>query len=380
MTVSLNPASQTAGSLTSATPVPSATSPLAAAPPLVLDVQDLRISLPTRAGRLQAVRGIDLRIARGATLGLVGESGCGKSLTALSLLRLLPRGAHIEAARMNFDGVDLLAASEPRMNALRGDRIAMVFQEPMTALNPTFTIGQQLMTVYRSHRKDGAAAARTRALHLLDRVGISNGAARLQQYPHELSGGMRQRVLIAMALMCEPELIVADEPTTALDVTIQKQILELLKTLQQEMGLAVLLITHDLGVVSHYTDDVSVMYAGQIVESGPTAQVLADPSHPYTRGLLDSIPTVTRRAAHERLAIIPGVVPALTETPKACVFAPRCAYAAPVCNGAPPVLSEVEIAVPSPAQRLLPAMPTDLPLPSGAQRLRRCHAPFGARP
>ena len=323
----------------------------------VLDVRDLRISLPTRAGLLQAVRGIDLRIERGATLGLVGESGCGKSLTALSLLRLLPRGARVDAQRMTFDGVDLLTARDRQMNALRGDRIAMVFQEPMTALNPTFTIGQQLMTVYRSHRADGAAAARTRALHLLERVGISNGPARLDQYPHELSGGMRQRVLIAMALMCEPELIIADEPTTALDVTIQKQILELLKTLQQEMGLAVLLITHDLGVVSHYTDDVSVMYAGQIVESGPTAQVLSAPAHPYTQGLLDSIPQVTRRVSSERLAIIPGVVPALTQTPDACVFAPRCRHAADLCAGPPPMLTAY-----------------------GSQRLRRCHAPFEARP
>ncbi|MGE6915169.1 ABC transporter ATP-binding protein [Achromobacter kerstersii] len=323
----------------------------------VLDVQDLRIAIPTRAGLLQAVRGIDLRIARGATLGLVGESGCGKSLTALSLLRLLPRGARIDAQRMTFDGVDLLTARDRQMNALRGDRIAMVFQEPMTALNPTFTIGQQLMTVYRSHRTDGAAAARARALHLLDRVGIANGPARLDQYPHELSGGMRQRVLIAMALMCEPELIIADEPTTALDVTIQKQILELLKTLQQEMGLAVLLITHDLGVVSHYTDDVSVMYAGQIVESGPTAQVLSAPAHPYTQGLLGSIPQVTRRVSSERLAIIPGVVPALTQTPDACVFAPRCRHASDICAGPPPLLTVYD-----------------------SQRLRRCHAPFEARP
>lgn len=326
------------------------------APAPVLDVQNLRITLPTRSGMLQAVRGIDLRIERGATLGLVGESGCGKSLTALSLLRLLPAGARVAADKLAFDGEDLRNASARRMNALRGDRIAMVFQEPMTALNPTFTIGQQLMTVYRSHRPDGAAAARARALYLLDRVGIANAAARLDQYPHELSGGMRQRVLIAMALMCGPELIVADEPTTALDVTIQKQILELLKTLQQEMGLAVLLITHDLGVVSHYTDHVAVMYAGQIVEAGPTANVLAQPGHPYTRGLLDSIPQVTHRTASQRLPIIPGVVPALTQTPEACVFAPRCHHAADICEGAPPLL-----------------------LPYGTHGQRRCHAPFEER-
>lgn len=321
----------------------------------VLDVKNLRITLPTQAGMLQAVRGIDLQIAKGQTLGLVGESGCGKSLTALSLLRLLPNNAKISADHMAFDDQDLMRVSERRLNALRGDRIAMVFQEPMTALNPTFTIGQQMMSVFRSHRPDGAEAARARALHLLDRVGIDRPQTRLGQFPHELSGGMRQRVLIAMALMCGPELIVADEPTTALDVTIQKQILELLKTLQQEMGLAVLLITHDLGVVSHYTDHVSVMYAGEIVESGPTADVLARPGHPYTRGLLESIPQVTRRHPGQRLPIIPGVVPALTQTPDACVFAPRCRHAANVCKGAPPALTWF-----------------------AEQRLRRCHAPFEA--
>lgn len=322
----------------------------------VLAVKNLRISLPTPAGMLQAVRGIDLQIQKGQTLGLVGESGCGKSLTALSLLRLLPSHAQITADHMVFDNQDLMRISERRLNALRGDRIAMVFQEPMTALNPTFTIGQQLLSVFHSHRPDGTEAARARALHLLDRVGIDKPQTRLGQYPHELSGGMRQRVLIAMALMCGPELIVADEPTTALDVTIQKQILELLKTLQQDMGLAVLLITHDLGVVAHYTDNVAVMYAGEIVESGPTGQVLAQPGHPYTQGLLDSIPQVTRRNVGRRLPIIPGVVPALTQTPKSCVFAPRCRYAADACKGAPPALA-----------------------PFAELRHRRCHAPFEAR-
>ena len=321
----------------------------------ILSVRDLRITLPTARGDLHAVRGINLDIARGATLGLVGESGCGKTLTALSLLRLLPPSARVQAERMDFDGKDLQGLSARQINALRGNRLSMVFQEPMTALNPTFTIGQQLTAVYRAHRRDGGALER--ALYLLDKVGIANGAARLNLYPHELSGGMRQRVLIAMALMCEPEFIVADEPTTALDVTIQKQILELLRSLQEELGLAVLLITHDLGVVAHYTDRIAVMYAGEIVESGATKDILAKPAHPYTRGLLDSIPQVRSRMPGARLPIIPGAVPAMTEIPDACVFAPRCASAADVCTGSAPAL-----------------------LPNGAGRMRRCHAPFEVQP
>ncbi|MDQ8032952.1 MAG: ABC transporter ATP-binding protein [Bordetella sp.] len=326
-------------------------------PAPLLQVRNLRIDLPTRAGLLHAVRGIDLDIARGETLGLVGESGCGKSLTALSLLRLQPSAARVSADTLAFDGADLLRAGERQVNALRGNRVAMVFQEPMTALNPTFTIGQQLTAVYRAHRRDGARAARARALELLERVGISEPVVRLGQYPHELSGGMRQRVLIAMALMCEPELIVADEPTTALDVTVQKQILELLRTLQRDLGLAVLLITHDLGVVAHYTDRVAVMYAGEIVESGATAEVLGRPGHPYTRGLLARIPRVHARAGAGRLPVIAGVVPALTEVPAACVFAPRCTNAAEICRTRAPAL-----------------------LPHLGTRLRRCHAPFETTP
>lgn len=319
----------------------------------LLSLRDLRITLPTPRGLLHAVRGIDLDIARGTTLGLVGESGCGKSLTALSLLRLLPDAAKVTASRLRFDGQELLTLNDRQMNALRGDRISMVFQEPMTALNATFTIGQQLTAVYRAHRRASASEASARAVYLLEKVGISNPAARLKQYPHELSGGMRQRVLIAQALMCEPELIVADEPTTALDVTIQKQILDLLRSLQQELGLAVLLITHDLGVVAHYTDQIAVMYAGEIVEAGATADILAQPGHPYTRGLLNSIPQVHHRVPSQRLPIIPGVVPALTDITPGCVFAPRCPYAAAICTQQTPALT-----------------------PNGEHRLRRCYAPF----
>ncbi|WP_187394959.1 ABC transporter ATP-binding protein [Pigmentiphaga aceris] len=321
-----------------------------------LDVRNLHITLPTRAGLLHAVRGIDLRIDKGETLGLVGESGCGKSLTALSLLKLLPHGAKVRADRMAFDGHDLLSVGDRAINRLRGDRISMVFQEPMTALNPTFTIGAQLRAVYLSHRRGERAQAQACALHLLEKVGIGDAARRLEQYPHELSGGMRQRVLIAMALMCGPDLIVADEPTTALDVTVQKQILDLLKTLQQEMGLAILLITHDLGLVAHYTDRVSVMYAGQIVESGRTDTVLRHAGHPYTQGLLDCLPMGGSRAPGQPLAVIPGVVPALLEPPTQCAFAPRCAHAAPVCNNVPPDLIAI-----------------------GAAHTRRCYAPFEAR-
>ena len=366
----------------------------------ILRVRNLRISLPTHSGTLQAVRGIDLDIPSGATLGLVGESGCGKSLTALSLMRLQPPAARVSADVLSFAGQDLLAARDRELNALRGNRIAMVFQEPMTALNPTFTVGQQLTAVYRAHRRDDRAAARARALELLERVGITEPAMRLGQYPHELSGGMRQRVLIAMALMCEPELIVADEPTTALDVTVQKQILELLRTLQRDLGLAVLLITHDLGVVAHYTDRVAVMYAGEIVESGATAEVLRRPAHPYTRGLLASIPRVRTTAAvpepafpqqqrqvervkaqRSRLPIIPGVVPALTAIAPACVFAPRCPHTADICRErAPALLPYAGACTDTGAVVSAGAHPRTATGASPGARLRRCHAPFEAAP
>lgn len=319
----------------------------------ILDVANLRISLPTARGMLHAVRGIDLRILKGQTLGLVGESGCGKSLTALSILKILPRDAQLSADTMAFREHDLLGLPPNRMNALRGERISMIFQEPMTALNPTFTIGSQLGDVFRHHRRATRRAAEERAVYLLERVGIRDPGLRLSQYPHQLSGGLRQRVLIAMALMCEPELIIADEPTTALDVTVQLQILELLKDLQAEFGLAMLLITHDLGVVARFADHVSVMYAGQILESGRATDILSRPRHPYTEGLLDCIPQPSDRLSGRSLPVIPGMVPSLLEVVPACAFAPRCPYAAEVCTHSVPALE-----------------------PYGEGLYRRCFAPF----
>lgn len=322
----------------------------------LLSIDNLRIQLPVSGGLLHAVRGVSLQVQAGTTHCLVGESGCGKSLTALSLLGLLPAGARTTADAMDFDGQDLRTLSSRQFNALRGERIAMIFQEPMTALNPVFTIGDQLMRVYRHHRRSTQAQAEARALHLLERVGIPDPPTRMKQYPHHLSGGQRQRVLIAMALMCSPDLIVADEPTTALDVTVQQQILELLADLQRELGLALLLITHDLGVVARYADAVSVMYAGEIVESGPAQTVLRTPRHPYTRGLLDCIPQPGAEAAGRNLPVIPGMVPSLLQVAPGCTFASRCAHANEVCRSQAPALVALD-----------------------AVRMRRCHAPFEAR-
>ena len=299
----------------------------------LLEVTDLRVSIPLEDGVLNPVRGISFKVDKGETLCIVGESGCGKSLTSLSLMRLLPTRARTSASALRFVGKDLLALSEREMNALRGDRMAMIFQEPMTSLNPAYTIGNQLAEVYLRHRGGTARAAHERAIHLLERVGVTGAAERLRQYPHQLSGGLRQRVMIAMALMCEPQLIIADEPTTALDVTVQAQILRLLKELQREMGMAMILITHDLGVVARVADRVAVMYAGQIVESGNARQVFAEPSHPYTRGLLQCIPIPGQVQPGQRLGAIPGVVPSLTGELAGCAFANRCELAQAECRG-----------------------------------------------
>src|SRR5690606_32519343 len=251
----------------------------------LLEIRGLRVDIPVAGGILHAVRGIDLDVRRGETVCLVGESGCGKSLSALAVMDLLPVRAQRTAERLAFRGADLLAASGKRMNAIRGDRIAMVFQEPMTALNPCWTIGNQLVEVLLRHKGGSRAAARDRAVSLLERVGIPAAASRLGQYPHQLSGGLRQRVMIAMALMCGPDLLIADEPTTALDVTIQAQILLLLRDLQREFEMGLLLITHDLGIVARIADHVAVMYAGQIVETGSASALFGRPLHPYTQGL-----------------------------------------------------------------------------------------------
>jgi peptide/nickel transport system ATP-binding protein len=300
----------------------------AAATP-VLEVEDLRVDIETAAGALHAVSGVSFQVSLGETLSLVGESGCGKTMTALSLLRLLPASAHMTARRLALEGQDLQTLDAAAIANLRGDRMAMVFQDPMTALNPVYTIGNQLTEIYLQHRKAGMAEARERAEYLLSRVGIADPKMRLRQFPHELSGGLRQRMMIAMALMCEPKLIVADEPTTALDVTVQAQILALLKDLQREFGMGLVLITHDLGVVGHVADKVAVMYAGRIVESGLVGDIFSRPEHPYTRGLLECIPSSTAPA--ERLGTIPGLVPSLIGPQQGCSFRNRCQIAVPEC-------------------------------------------------
>jgi peptide/nickel transport system ATP-binding protein len=299
------------------------------APPAdpVLEVRALETFFFTDQGVARAVDGVSFSVGRGETVALVGESGCGKTVTSLSILGLVPDppGRIMPGSSIRLRGEELVGASEERLRRIRGNEVSMIFQEPMTSLNPVFTIGEQIVEPLRLHRKMGRAAARDRAIGLLQEVGIPEPARRFDEYPHQLSGGMRQRVMIAMALACEPALLIADEPTTALDVTIQAQILELLAALQERHGMAVLLVTHDLGVVAEVADRVVVMYAGQVVETGTAAEVFASPTHPYTEGLLGSIPRVDRVGG--RLTPIPGVVPAPTDWPPGCRFADRCRYA-----------------------------------------------------
>jgi peptide/nickel transport system ATP-binding protein len=305
----------------------------------LLEVDDLTVDIATRDGPLHAVAGVSFTLDRGETLAIVGESGSGKSLTSLALMNLLPRRAQRRATRLVFDGIDLMKAPEARVRSLRGNRMAMIFQEPMTSLNPSYSIGNQLVEAMRAHRPVTAAAARERAVHLLEKVGIPAAARRLNQYPHQLSGGLRQRVMIAMALMCAPDLIIADEPTTALDVTIQAQILHLLADLKTEFGMAMILISHDLGVVARVADKVAVMYAGHVVESGAARPVFRHARHPYTRGLLNCIPVPGRTAPGQPLGAIPGQLPNLIGPQQGCVFRARCAFAAPECAGAIPVVT-----------------------------------------
>jgi peptide/nickel transport system ATP-binding protein len=304
---------------------------------VILEVGGLSVDIATPRGALHAVRDISFSVKSGETLCLVGESGCGKSMTSLAIMDLLPKAATRTARRLAFSGEDLGKASRKRVNALRGDRMAMIFQEPMTALNPAYTIGNQLVEAYRQHRSASEAEARERAVYLLGKVGIASAAQRLGQYPHQLSGGLRQRVMIAMALMCGPDLLIADEPTTALDVTIQAQILRLLADLQRELGIAMVLITHDLGIVARIADRVAVMYAGQIVEEGPTASLFANPRHPYTQGLIDCIPVPGRTVPGGRLGVIPGVVPSLIGEIRGCSFRDRCSHARDICAATVPV-------------------------------------------
>ncbi|MCS6797130.1 MAG: ABC transporter ATP-binding protein [Myxococcota bacterium] len=305
----------------------------------LLEVRDLAVAFHTDEGVVRAVDGVDLDVAEGATLGLVGESGCGKSVTSLALLRLLPEPAgRIERGSVRFEGRDLLALSEREMCRIRGDRIAMIFQEPASALNPVYTVGDQIAEALRLHRGLGRKAARARAIELLAEVGIPAPAERVHAYPHQLSGGMRQRVMIAMALCCRPRLLIADEPTTALDVTIQAQILDLLGRLQRELGMSVILITHDLGVVAELAEQVVVMYAGKVVERAPTRALFAEPLHPYTQGLMRSVPGFGDNARARRLPTIPGVVPDLRALPPGCRFADRCDRVEPACRQAQPPL------------------------------------------
>ncbi|GGF49209.1 peptide ABC transporter ATP-binding protein [Azorhizobium oxalatiphilum] len=309
----------------------------------LLEVQNLVIDIPTDAGVLHAVSGISFSLERGETLAIVGESGSGKSLTSLALMDLLPRRAQRKADRIAFDGTDLQSISASGMRKLRGNRMAMIFQEPMTSLNPSYTIGNQLMEALTCHRRVPAKEARDRAIHLLEKVGITAADKRMGQYPHQLSGGLRQRVMIAMALMCGPDLIIADEPTTALDVTIQAQILHLIADLQKEFGMAVILITHDLGVVARVADKVGVMYAGRLVETGSARDVFKDPRHPYTRGLLECIPVPGRTQPGMPLGAIRGQVPNLIGKLEGCAFRNRCDFAAGECAGTIP------LAAPTPA-------------------------------
>ena len=303
----------------------------------LLEISDLTIDIRTMSGELHAVRGVDFTLSEGETLCIVGESGCGKSMTAMAILDLLPSSAKRTAEKIVFDGLDLQTLSASRMRDLRGDGIGVIFQDPMTALNPSFTIGDQLTEVYLCHRKSSRREATDRAVFLLERVGITAARSRLGQYPHQLSGGLRQRVMIAMSLMCDPKLLIADEPTTALDVTIQAQILHLIKELQNETGAGVILITHDLGVVAQMADNVAVMYAGEVVENAVVETIFNAPRHPYTLGLMSCIPVPGKIERGGRLGAIPGVVPSLIGDISGCSFRTRCPVGDNVCANEIPV-------------------------------------------
>ncbi len=306
----------------------------------VLSVRDLATSFFTRRGEVQAVRGVSFDVRPGEILGLVGESGSGKSITCMSVLRLLKAGGRIKSGSANFEGTDLLSLDENALSDLRGNRIGVIFQDPMTSLNPTLTVGEQVMEAILRHRPISRAQARARAVELFELVRIPSAAARLKSYPHEFSGGMRQRVMIAIALACDPKLLIADEPTTALDVTIQRQILALLKDLQQRLGMAVILITHDLGVIAEVTDRVLVLYGGLVMETAPVRELFAAPGHPYTLGLLGAVPDL-RDDTHRRLTPIPGSPPNMLAPPPGCPFAPRCPHAMTRCLAElPPLFGE----------------------------------------
>jgi len=307
----------------------------------LLEVRNLRTHFNTDRGLFRAVDGISFDVARGRTVWLVGESGCGKSVTSLSIMGLVPSPPGVVSAdALRFEGRDLLQMPAEERRILRGGKMSMIFQEPMTSLNPVRTIGHQIIEAVRAHTDLSHAAARDRAIEVLDLVRIPSAKSRVDEYPHRLSGGMRQRVMIAMALACDPALLIADEPTTALDVTIQAQILDLLGDLQARLGMAILIITHDLGVIAEIADEVIVMYAGKIVESAPVKQLFADPQHPYTIGLLGSIPRLGEY--RERLATIEGTVPSPANQPRGCRFSPRCPFSDARCREEPPPLRTLE--------------------------------------
>jgi peptide/nickel transport system ATP-binding protein len=325
----------------------------------ILTVEDLCVDLPVPAGTLHAVQDVSFHVDRGETVCIVGESGCGKTMTALAIMDLLPARAKRTAKRLELAGLNLTGISERAMSDVRGAGVSMIFQEPMTSLNPSYSIGNQLEEALLRHKQVSRRQARERAIYLLERVGITAAANRLKQYPHQLSGGLRQRVMIAMALMCSPALILADEPTTALDVTIQAQILHLLAELQREFAMGLVLITHDLGVVARIATRVVVMYAGEVVETGKAESIFASPGHPYTRGLIACIPVPGKTKRGAPLGTIPGMVPSLIGTSVGCHFASRCNHVADVCRRA------------------------DIPLEAAsAGRLLRCvrHAEFAAEP
>ncbi len=309
----------------------------------VLEVKNLKTSFFTEEGEVKAVDDISFSVYKGKTLGIVGESGCGKSVTSLSIMRLIPSPpGKITGGQIQYQGRDLTRLSSSEMRAIRGNEISMIFQEPMTSLNPVFTVGNQICEAIQLHQKLSRREARSKAIEMLKLVGIPSPEKRIDDYPHQLSGGMRQRIMIAMALSCNPNILIADEPTTALDVTIQAQILDLLKELQAKVGMAMILITHDLGVIAETADEVVVMYAGRVVEHAPVHEIFKNPKHPYTQGLLNSIPTLnqdpTGKMKKNRLQTIPGIVPNLLELPVGCRFQERCAFATDTCREREPEL------------------------------------------
>jgi peptide/nickel transport system ATP-binding protein len=324
--------------VTTASRVSSATQPSAAAGDgrELLRVEGLKTYFFTDDGVVQAVDGVDFSVRRGETLGIVGESGSGKSVTSLSVLRLIGIPGRIVEGKVTFDGTDLRALTDEQMRQIRGDRISMIFQQPTTALNPVFRVGDQIVETLEIHQGLKGSEAERRCVELLSMVGLPDPTRRMRQYPHELSGGQCQRVMIAMALACNPELLIADEPTTALDVTIQAQILDLMRALREKIDTAIMLITHDMGVIAEMADNVIVMYAGQVVEYADVKSIFADPKHPYTIGLLNSMPVLGQ--VRDELEVIPGTVPSLINPPKGCRFADRCNRRFEKCDQAPPLI------------------------------------------